>query len=373
MSMSTGVSVSVPSSEPHVLDHPVFRRFWFPLVHVTEVAHGPVARMLLGEELVIWSPQPGVVAAASDRCPHRDARLSTGWIESCGLVCPYHGWGFGEDGAATRIPQVAEGAAFPSKAALTMYPAVERYGWVWVTMSDDPILDIPDIHEYDAVGWRTIREPESAWDCTALHLIDNNIDPAHIAYVHEKSFGTPSKPEVEIPEVEHHGRGMRLTYEVEVEGRPGEIGTTTVRSTVNRLHGPFLMLNRITYPDGLVHLMVKACTPATATTTRQLQMVLRNDTEAQRPASDIVDFDHQVWGEDQAVLERCWTDYRLDLTGNVHLKTDKASIEYRRWLQRLVTDGDTATLADPSTVQMADPDDDVVSDAAPAGTQRGAA
>jgi hypothetical protein len=43
-----------------------------------------------------------------------------------------------------------------------------------------------------------------------------------------------------------------------------------------------------------------------------------------------------VWGEDQAVLERCWPDYRLDVVDNVHLKTDRASIEYRRWLSRIV-------------------------------------
>ena len=48
-------------------------------------------------------------------------------------------------------------------------------------------------------------------------------------------------------------RGVRAT-------RPAE--GATVRSTRNQLHGPFLMLNRITYPDGVVHLMVKACTPA---------------------------------------------------------------------------------------------------------------
>ncbi len=113
------------------------------------------------------------------------------------------------------------------------------------------------------------------------------------------------------------------------------------------------MLNRITYPDGVVHLMVKACTPETATTTRQLQMVLRNDTEADRPAAEIVAFDAQVWEEDVAVLAHCWTDYRVDVTDNVHLKTDKASIEYRRWLAGLIDEshaGEAPTDATDATV-----------------------
>lgn len=329
--------LAVRSNPDLVLDDPSFRHYWFPLARADALADGPVARSLLGVELVLWSVAPGIVSAAPDRCPHRDARLSTGWIETCGLVCPYHGWAFGEDGAPSRIPQLADGSSYPPKATLETVRAAERYGWVWVCL-DEPLVPIPEIPEFDLEGWRTVHEPESAWNCTALHLIDNNIDPAHIAYVHRESFGTPERPEVPLPSVTRSPDGLLLGYDIEVEGRHGEPGTT-VRSTRNRLANPFLMLNRITYPDGVVHLMVKACTPETATTTRQLQFVLRSDTEADRPADDIRAFDAQVWDEDKAVLEHCWTDYRLDLTENVHLKTDRPSIEYRRWVRRIVEAG----------------------------------
>lgn len=325
----------------HVLDDPKFRHFWFPVARSDALTDGPVQRHLLGVDLVIWSPAPGIVSAAYNRCPHRDARLSTGWLETCGLVCPYHGWGFGEDGTATRIPQIVDGNAYPSKAALQTYAAAERYGWVWVAL-DEPHLPIPDIPEIDELGWRIVYEPESDWECTALHLIDNNIDPAHIAYVHRNSFGTPEKPEIPLPAVERDADGISLEYEVEVESRPGEVGQT-VRRAKNRLHGPFLMLNRIRYPDGVVHLMVKACTPSTATTTHQLQMVVRSDSEEERPGEDIIAFDAQVWEEDRAVLEHCWTDFRLDLVDNVHLKTDRPSIEYRRWVNDIATGAWPAT------------------------------
>ncbi len=319
-----------------LLDHPAFRRFWYPVARADELAERPIARRLLGTELVLWSPAPGIVSAATDRCPHRDARLSTGWLDTCGLVCPYHGWGFGEDGAATRIPQLGETTAFPPKATLETFRAAERYGWVWVAL-DEPSTPIPDIPEVDDLGWRVVHEPESDWACTALHLVDNNIDPAHIAFVHRDSFGSPDKPDVPLPAIARDDDGLHLTSELEVEGQPGDT-TTTVRHSVNRLVTPFLMLNRITYPDGVVHLMVKACTPASAESTHQLQFVVRSDTEADRPAADIIAFDEQVWGEDQAVLEHCWTDYRLDLTGNVHLKTDRASMEYRRWVAAVIGD-----------------------------------
>ena len=39
-----------------------------------------------------------------DECPHRGAPLSLGRHEGDELVCAYHGWRFGPDGAATCIP-----------------------------------------------------------------------------------------------------------------------------------------------------------------------------------------------------------------------------------------------------------------------------
>lgn len=317
-----------------LLDDLAFRHFWFPVARADALTEGPIQRHVLGVDLVIWSPAPGIVSAAYNRCPHRDARLSTGWLETCGLVCPYHGWAFGEDGAATRIPQIADGHAYPSKAALQTYAAAERYGWVWVAL-DEPHHPIPEIPEIDEMGWRVVHEPETDWGCTALHLIDNNIDPSHIAYVHRNSFGTPERPEIDIPEVERDAYGLAMRNEIAVESRPGEIGAT-VRRAKRRLHGPFLMLNRIQYPDGVVHLMVKACTPSSATTTHQLQMVVRSDSEAERPAEDIIAFDAQVWEEDRDVLENCWDDFHLELVDNVHLKTDRPSIEYRRWLADII-------------------------------------
>jgi hypothetical protein len=78
--------------------------------------------------------------------------------------------------------------------------------------------------------------------------------------------------------------------------------------------------------------MVKATTPVDAKQTRQLQIVIRNDTEADRPGEDIVAFDMRTWVEDKAVLERCYPDFHTDVTANVHLRVDRGSIEYRRLL-----------------------------------------
>lgn len=319
----------------HVTEEPTLRRFWYPIARSDAVASEPVARTLLGTDLVLWRVGDGDVSVAIDRCPHRDARLSRGWLDGCAIVCPYHGWEYGSDGKATRIPQTGVDSAIPPRAALDPKLAAERYGWVWVCLSDDPVEVIPEIEEYGAEGWRIVHEPESEWDCPAPVLLDNNLDPGHIAFVHQDSFGSPEVPEVPVATVERVPGGLRSRYEIPVQARPGESSGTVRRTTADVL-GPGFMVIRIDYPDGLAHIMLKACTPTTDNSARQLQVVLRNDGEDDRPAADIVAFDAQVWEEDKAVLEHLVDGFHLDLAANVHLRSDRTSIDFRRWLAELV-------------------------------------
>jgi phenylpropionate dioxygenase-like ring-hydroxylating dioxygenase large terminal subunit len=317
---------------------PALRRFWCPVADSAVVRDEPVAARLLGEHLVLWRPSPGApVSAAIDRCPHRYARLTGGWLDGGCLVCPYHGWEYDGTGAAVRIPQLEDGAPIPTKAHLDMVHAVDRYGWVWACLDPDPLLDIADIVEHGADGWRAIHEPQSDWDCPAVLIIENNLDPAHIAFVHRASFGSPKEPGVPVSEVERRPGWLQTRYTVPVQSQPGD-PRPTVRRTTTTVHGPFLAMIRIEYPDGLQHLMIKACTPVDDDRTVQFQTVLRNDAEAARPSADIVKFDAQVWDEDRAVLEPAAVNgYPLDLTKQVHLRFDRPTIEYRRMLADVIT------------------------------------
>ncbi|MEZ5232972.1 MAG: aromatic ring-hydroxylating dioxygenase subunit alpha [Acidimicrobiales bacterium] len=312
-----------------VTAEPELRRYFYPVAFATEARRGPIGRRLLGTELVIWPAADGTFSAALDRCPHRDARLSCGGdLHEGDLRCPYHHWTFGADGRCTAIPQQPS-TPIPPRAALQTFPCVERYSWVWVCLDPEPLGGIPDIAEYGAEGWRLVDEFDDLWDCSAPHLIDNNFDPAHIAVVHRNSFGATGDYTVPVAEVERIPTGLVARTRIGVAGRPGE-SAATERRTDAELHVPFLGVFRINYPDGLVHIMAKACTPVDDGHTRLLQFVLRNDTEADRPGEDIIAFDSQVAKEDKAVLEHCWTDYHLELTGNVHLRIDRGSVELRR-------------------------------------------
>jgi phenylpropionate dioxygenase-like ring-hydroxylating dioxygenase large terminal subunit len=320
--------------------HPVFRRFWYAACFSAAVTDGPVQRTVLGQELVIWRPvADGPVSVAWNRCAHRDAPLSMGWVKDCHLVCPYHGWEWDAQGLTQRIPQFPT-APHPTRSGLTMVRAQERYGMVWVCLADDadggPLGDLPEVPEYGAPGWRVVPELQWDFDCTAMHLVENNVDPGHVAFVHRNTFGNPDNAELTEARLERTPYGFVTRSEVPVEARPGETGST-VRSTVSQVHLPFFLALQITYPDGLGHVMLKAITPVDDERCTIIQTVLRTDTEADRPAAEIIAFDDVVEQEDAELLNRLPAPFPLAPRLNAHAKADRNSLLLRRMYTELVT------------------------------------
>lgn len=327
-----------------VTDIPAFRRFWYPVAYLEDLADGPRSRRVLGEDIVVWADGEGGAGAAHDVCPHRSSKLSIGWVEDGCVVCPYHGWQFATDGRASHIPQLDEGVPIPPKARLRSVWCVVRYHVVWVSL-EEPVGGLPDIEEFDDPSFRFVRQFDETWACAATRLVDNSFDPAHVAYVHQATFGTPANARVDAPHIEVTEEGLRLTNEMVVENhlevaqRANQIGEQrTVRRTVSRFVAPFLRVMKITYPNGLQHMLVTGICPVDDTHLRLVQWALRNDTEDDVPAADVVAFDRAVTIEDRGLLEMTSPDYELDLHELVHIKVDRGTIAVRK-IYREIVDG----------------------------------
>ena len=84
----------------------VLRRFWYATVPVSSLDGGPQAFTLLGEPIVLFlDSKDGQPACLEDRCCHRTAKLSKGWIKDGNIVCGYHGWEYDRNGKLVNIPQ----------------------------------------------------------------------------------------------------------------------------------------------------------------------------------------------------------------------------------------------------------------------------
>jgi len=109
---------------------------WYAIAASGQLARGQILPIVLnGTPLVTWRSQSDKVSVWSDRCPHRGMRLSLGATRDEILICPYHGWVFGADGACAHIP--AHPQLTPSRAARArIYPVTESNGYVWACLGE---------------------------------------------------------------------------------------------------------------------------------------------------------------------------------------------------------------------------------------------
>ena len=113
-------------------ENAALRDGWYAVARVADVTIHPVPVTLLGTKVVLYRTPSGEIVAAADRCPHREAPLSKGFVKDGCLVCPYHGWTFGDDGTCVRVPSASEDVPPPPRAHLSTFHVAETYGLVWL-------------------------------------------------------------------------------------------------------------------------------------------------------------------------------------------------------------------------------------------------
>ncbi|GGX15064.1 3-phenylpropionate dioxygenase [Pigmentiphaga litoralis] len=325
-----------------VTQQPVLRRFWYAVMPVSLLDDGPKPFTLLGENIVIWKSSTGELSCLKDRCCHRTAKLSLGFVENDNIVCGYHGWTFDGAGACVRIPQ-RPGEPISAKTCVPSYRVAEKYGYVWVAL-DDPLTDIPHIAAHDRPGFRRVPEFYEPWKIGALRLMENSFDWAHVAYVHRGTFGSESRPEVDSREVVTNAYGFVTTTAIPVvvsEDAQKAVGTTdaeSVRHIEATWFMPFARSLAIRYPHGLEQTLITCATPIDDDTCMICQWVYRNDTEEQVSAADVIAFDRAVTAEDKLILESCDADVPLSTQDGeeMHMPSDRPGIVMRRMLGKLL-------------------------------------
>jgi len=332
-----------------VTQQPVFRRFWYPVVPVQQLSEGPQAFELLGEPLVLWLDAQGNAAAARDRCCHRTAKLSLGKVEQGRICCPYHGWAFGADGRCQHVPQLARDRKIPATYRIDAYRCVERYGYAWVCLAD-PLVDVPMIEEADDPSHRLIPEFYELWQCAGLRVMENELDLAHPTFASTTTFGSeehPTPDELEISETD---------WGIHVVGKLGVVNPAlqqknlktddakTFRTLTMDWLMPFTIKLKITYPNGLEHIVVNTMTPVSDRASQMVQFCVRNDTEADTPASDVIAFDRAVTLEDKRILESTDFDVPLAPGREEHMFTDRPGLMIRKKVAALLKAHDEVEL-----------------------------
>jgi len=330
---------------------PALRRAWHPVARSNEVTAMPRKVRLLGEDWVVVrlpGPAPAgasTLAAFVDRCPHRLAPLSAGWVDGGWLRCGYHGWCFDAEGACREIPSLGESEHVPPRAAATTAAAVaEQHGMVFVA-PEPPVTELLDIPEADDPAFmHGALEPIAARVGAGL-MIDNFLDMAHFPFVHATTIGAPESATVEFT-IERRGLGMDVHSRHPFPNREDPGVAAGLRPLLQervleyRYRAPFSICLRIDYVEaGGTNVLDFYVQPEDDDNCRIYTTVHRNDLDGDETRmAECIAFERKVVDEDLGLQER-YRDHRLplDLTAEVHVKADRMTIELRRILAELVT------------------------------------
>jgi phenylpropionate dioxygenase-like ring-hydroxylating dioxygenase large terminal subunit len=184
------MSKAAPAHQPQVEKLLEFglRNRWYPVAPSWMVGRKPVGLTRLGERIVLWRDDAGVVHALEDRCPHRGARLSLGWNLGDRVACWYHGVEVASDGKVARVPAVAA-CPLEGQHCLKSYSCQEHHGGIFLWFGDalhaepEP-LELPE--QLASSEWSSFL-CTAHWKCNYRYAVENVMDPMHGAYLHAAS------------------------------------------------------------------------------------------------------------------------------------------------------------------------------------------
>jgi phenylpropionate dioxygenase-like ring-hydroxylating dioxygenase large terminal subunit len=320
----------------------ILRRFWYATVPVAHLEAGPKPFTLLGENLVLFLDAAGEPAALEDRCCHRTAKLSKGWCRGGNIVCGYHGWEYDRTGKLVNIPQFPFEQEVPNARARAFH-AQTQYGYVWVAL-EEPLTPIPEIPEEADPKYRRIFQFDDRWNCSALRFMENSFDNAHFAFVHKATFGDATQPKPEKYEITETDYGFEAETIVPVLNPPAAHRVTgtaeqwTKRHMRNKWFMPFCRRLDMEYPSGVRHIILNSATPIGDGSIQLVQILFRNDTEEDCPASELIAWDAAIIAEDRDILESTDPDAIVDVGRRIemHMPSDRPGILMRKRLLHLL-------------------------------------
>jgi phenylpropionate dioxygenase-like ring-hydroxylating dioxygenase large terminal subunit len=312
-----------------MLDDPVLLNDWHPVARVEQLeGGGPVAARLLGEDIVVWR-SAGTYLAWRDLCVHRGTRLSLGKVVQGGsLECPYHGWTYGADGRCVLMPAHPEQAP-PAKACVHTYRATVAHGVVWATLGDGT-SQMPAFELFDAPGHQVLLAGPYRVRASGPRVVENFLDVGHFPFVHEGILGDRARPEIADYQAEVDAGGVTARGVKVFQPDPYGTGQGSTVTYTYRVHRP-LSASFIKHGE-LSFGMLLSVTPHDAVDSSAWMWMAMN----YEPESSMIEFQDRIFGQDRPILESQRPELLpLDLQAELHLRSDRTAIAYRRWLREL--------------------------------------
>ncbi len=283
---------------------------------------------MLGEVIVVWRSSDEFFAWR-DLCVHRGTRLSLGrLVDGVWLECPYHGWTYGTDGRCVLMPS-HPGQTPPKKARVVVYRAAAAYGVVWVSLGNGahriPTFDLLEdpTHQVLTAGPYRVK-------ASAPRIVENFLDVGHFPFVHEGILWDRRRPEIEDYPTTVDAGGVVSTGVKVFQPDPYATGLGSTVSYMYTVHRP-LSASFIKHDEHSFGMLLAVTPHDVIDSTAWMWMAMNYE-----PQKSMVDFQDRVFAQDRPILESQRPEILpLDLQAELHLRSDRTAIAYRRWLREL--------------------------------------
>jgi phenylpropionate dioxygenase-like ring-hydroxylating dioxygenase large terminal subunit len=210
---------------------------------------------------------------------------------------------------------------------------MERYGLIWVCLGE-PLHGLPDLPELDDPTYRKLLAGPYAFHAQGPRIIENFLDVAHLPIVHGGWLGDSEHAEMADYTVEVSADGIIARdiaiWQPDPDGaaRPAKVLYTY------QVHRPLTASFRKLH-NGQSFLMVDIVTPIDEQNSTAWAILALNYGH-DLPDSDLLDFQDKITMQDKPVVESQRPELLpLDLQAELHLRSDKTAIAYRRWLREI--------------------------------------
>jgi len=312
-----------------VLDDPVLVDDWHPVARVEDLTSGgPLGARLLGEDIVVWR-SGDVFHAWRDLCVHRGTRLSLGRVvDGERLECAYHGWRYAGDGRCVLMPAHPEQTP-PAKACVTVYRARAEYGVVWVTLGTGR-NDLPRFELLDDPAHNVLTSGPYRVHASGPRVVENFLDVGHFPFVHEGILGDRARPEIADYDAEVNEDGVIATGVKVYQPDPYATGKGATVTYTYRVHRP-LSASFIKHGEHSFGMLLSVTPHDAVDSTAWMWMAMNYE-----PETGMVEFQDRIFAQDRPILESQRPELLpLDLQAELHLRSDRTAIAYRRWLRQL--------------------------------------
>jgi phenylpropionate dioxygenase-like ring-hydroxylating dioxygenase large terminal subunit len=127
-------------------------------------------------------------------------QLSKGKVIGDHIQCPFHGLEYDSSGKVTVVPANGKNTLVPDRFQVLSYPTYEAHSFIWVWWGENPPEDFQAPRFFTDIDDNlSYSKAYDHWNAHYSRVIENQLDAAHLPFVHHNTIGRGNRTIVDGP------------------------------------------------------------------------------------------------------------------------------------------------------------------------------